>query len=210
MGVVGIERLPALAKQFPIEIKPSSFYFLRHGQTPRNVLKIFQSYQEPLSEVGEEQALAAAAALAKLPLPPRTIFCSDATRTMQTAEPCAKTLDVTPTFTPLLKERHFGDLVGTSSASIDWDCKPAGGETLDQFVERTRNGLDLALNNGHDDPVLIVAHGGNLFVLAYLLNIPLDYKLFGNALPLYVSRAEDGKWTAEPLLAASTDGPNLA
>jgi len=206
---LNIDKLVAYAQTKPLQLKPSRFYFLRHGQTPRNALKIFQTYEEPLSELGEKQAAEAAAALSRAPVPVKTIVVSDAKRTLQTAEPVAAALGLTPLPTPRLRERHFGDLHGTSSAQIDWDCKPANGETLTEFVDRSRAAFEEALNAGHEDPVLIVAHGGNLLVLASLLHMRVDYKLFANALPLYFTR-EGEHWTAEPLFAPSNDGPNLA
>jgi probable phosphoglycerate mutase len=202
---LGLDKVAAYASSQPLSVKPDRFYFLRHGQTPKNALHIFQSYSEPLSELGIRQAADAADALRNPPVPVKTICVSDATRTLQTAAPVATTLGITPHATPNLRERHFGDLMGTSSAQIDWDCKPANGETLTQFVDRTRAAFDEALNAGHEDPVLIVAHGGNLLVLASLLSVTVDYKLFGNALPLYFTR-KDGKWSAEPLSAPTGEG----
>lgn len=208
---VNVDKLIAYAQSLPpLELKPDSFYFLRHGQTPRNALKIFQTYAEPLSEVGIKQAALAAKTLSSNPPEPvRTICVSDATRTLQTAAPIAESLGLSPIPTPALKERHFGDLWGTSSASIDWDCAPANGETLTQFVDRTRTGVLQALNSGHDNAVLIVAHGGNLLVLASMLRVPIDTSLFGNALPIYFSR-EGGTWSARPLQAPADGELNLA
>lgn len=194
---LGHERVAALARARGVRIEQSVFYFLRHGQTPRNALKIFQAYDEPLSDVGQEQARVAAAALADEPV--RAIYVSDAKRTLQTSEPSARTLGLRPTPTPLLKERHFGALVGTSSATIDWDCRPEGGETLEQFVDRSLAGVEYALNHP-DEPTLIVAHGGNLLVLVNALGIPLDRSKFSNALPLKFTRVEE-QWHITPLLA---------
>lgn len=209
MSGTNIDKLEAYAQSLPpIQLTPTSFYFLRHGQTPGNALKVFQTYAEPLSEVGIQQALDAAEALTTAPEAVRTIVVSDAARTLQTAAPVAKKLGLKTIQTAALRERHFGDLWGTSSANIDWDCSPANGETLKEFVERTRAGILQALN-GNEGPVLIVAHGGNLMVLASLLHIPLDTKMFGNALPIYFS-CDGEKWSARPLLAPQDASMNMA
>jgi probable phosphoglycerate mutase len=205
---LNIDKLVAYAKSQPLELKVDQFYFLRHGQTPCNAAKIFQTYAEPLSELGVKQASEAAEVLAHAPVPVKTICVSDATRTLQTAAPIAAALGITPLATPNLRERHFGDLHGTSSLQIDWDCKPANGETLTEFVDRTRAAIDGALSAGHEDPVLIVAHGGNLLVLASLLNMTVDYKMFGNALPLHFTRHGD-TWAATPLLPPTTSAGEL-
>lgn len=193
----GLERLIELASARPLQPRCDQFYFLRHGQTPRNALRIFQSYDEPLSELGEQQAAAAAAVLAHEPI--RRIICSDARRALHTAQTVAARLRLEPLAQELLRERHFGALVGTSSADIDWDCAPEGGETLAQFVDRKREALQAALDA--EGPVLVVAHGGSLYVLAALLSVPVEAAILANAHPLHFTRGAQG-WQARSLSAA--------
>lgn len=195
----GLARLIELAAADPLQPACDTFYFLRHGQTPRNALRIFQSYDEPLSELGEQQAAAAATALAGEPI--RRIVCSDARRALHTAQTVAATLGLEPQLRQPLRERHFGALVGTSSADIDWDCSPEGGETLAQFVDRKRRALQEALSA--EGPVLIVAHGGSLYVLAALLNVPVEMSILANAHPLHFTRQAQ-RWQARSLVAADT------
>ncbi|RYF73669.1 MAG: histidine phosphatase family protein [Comamonadaceae bacterium] len=191
----GLARLIELAEATPLQPACDAFYFLRHGQTPRNALRIFQSYDEPLSELGEQQAAAAATALAREPI--RNIVCSDARRALHTAQTVAAALGLQPQLAQPLRERHFGALVGTSSADIDWDCAPEGGETLAQFVDRKRQALQAALEV--EGPVLIVAHGGSLYVLAALLGVPVSMSIMANAHPLHFTRQADG-WHARSLM----------
>ncbi|RYF80856.1 MAG: histidine phosphatase family protein [Comamonadaceae bacterium] len=198
----GLARLIELAAAEPLQPPCDEFYFLRHGQTPRNALRIFQSYDEPLSDLGEQQAAAAAAALAGEPI--RCIVSSDARRALHTAHTVAATLGLEPTLHAPLRERHFGALVGTSSADIDWDCAPEGGETLAQFVDRKRQALQAALAT--QGPVLIVAHGGSLYVLAALLNVPVDLSIMANAHPLHFTRQANG-WQARSLMAPGACAP---
>ena len=204
----GLERLIELAAAAPLQPACDQFYFLRHGQTPRNALRIFQSYDEPLSELGEQQAIAAAAVLAREPI--RRIVCSDARRALHTAQTVASALKLAPLAEQFLRERHFGALVGTSSADIDWDCAPEGGETLAQFVDRKRDALQAALDG--DGPVLVVAHGGSLYVLAALLGVPVELSIMANAHPLHFTRGAHG-WQARSLSAvdaATAAGSALA
>ncbi|WP_234191936.1 histidine phosphatase family protein [Pseudacidovorax sp. NFM-22] len=196
----GLAQLIELAAAVPLAPAVDHFYFLRHGQTPRNALRIFQSYDEPLSDLGLQQAALAAAVLANEPI--RSIVCSDARRAFDTAHTVAAPLKLTPVAREVLRERHFGCLVGTSSVDIDWACAPEGGETLAQFVDRKRAALDAALQE--PAPVLIVAHGGTLYVLAALLDVPVDAAVLGNAQPLRFDRAADGRWGVRALQA--TDG----
>jgi len=204
----GLERLAAIAGPLALSPASDSFYFLRHGQTARNALRIFQSPDEPLDSTGEAQADAAAPFLAEQGL--ASMVCSDTVRTRQTAERVARHVGVQPVFTPALRERNFGALIGTSSANLDWDCAPEGGETLDEFVLRVHAALQDAL--AQRAPVLVVAHGGTLHVLAALLRVESSPTLLANARPLRFER-RGSQWSPTllgPLGEAASTGPNLA
>jgi glucosyl-3-phosphoglycerate phosphatase len=196
----GLDQLFAIASNQTLDTACERFYFLRHGQTPRNALRIFQAPDEPLSALGIEQAHAAAALLAHEPL--AAIVSSNMARAWQTAgivaaRPELARLTVLPHAG--LRERNFGVLNGSSSANIDWACSPEGGETLEAFVSRTRLGLAFALT--HASPTLVVAHGGTIYVLMALLKLELHLHLLGNAQPLLFQRrdGQGGDWTVTPL-----------
>jgi broad specificity phosphatase PhoE len=202
----GFDELVRLASAQPIAPACDHFYFLRHGQTGRNASRIFQDVDEPLSEIGLQQAARAAERLAGEPI--RTVVCSDARRAYVTAQTVATGLGLVPEARDDLRERHFGALIGTSSAALDWACSPEGGETLAQFVERKRAALTLALQ-AQPAPVLVVAHGGTLYVLAALLGVTIEPDVLGNAQPLKFQR--DGTaWRIEPLSARTHDAASLA
>nr|WP_145552554.1 histidine phosphatase family protein [Variovorax boronicumulans] len=209
----GLERLPALcaAAGYRLPEGLQRFYFLRHGQTARNALRIFQSIDEPLNDTGLAQAEQAAALLAEelAGSDGVHIVCSDAPRALTTARTVARQLAREARLHAGLRERHFGALIGSSSANIDWDCAPEGGETLDQFVHRTLAALAEAV--AHPAPVVVVAHGGTLHVLACALGVVLDPVLLANATPLRFDRAGTG-WTVTRLGTATVAdaAPNLA
>lgn len=208
----GLERLPALcAAGCEIPAYVERFYFLRHGQTARNALRVFQSVEEPLNATGLAQAEQAAQVLAAelAGEPVVHIVCSDAPRAHTTAQAVARQLQLTPNPRAGLRERHFGALIGSSSADIDWDCAPEGGETLDQFVARTLAALSEAV--AHPAPVLVVAHGGTLHVLATALGVPTAPALLANAQPLRFDRTAQGwRVTALGQVAAASEAVNLA
>ncbi len=52
----GLGELIRIAEAQPLSPACDHFYFLRHGQTGRNALRIFQAVDEPLSELGLQQA----------------------------------------------------------------------------------------------------------------------------------------------------------
>ncbi|VWX62813.1 putative phosphoglycerate mutase [Burkholderiales bacterium 8X] len=192
LRIVGERRLAAAC---------DTFYFLRHGQTERNALRIFQSVDEPLSALGETQADRAAELLARERL--GSIVCSDIRRAMETARRVAARHDLAPQPSEGLRERDFGALIGTSSAAIDWACEPENGETLARFIDRKIIALEDALRE--PGPVLVVAHGGSLYVLAAALGIEIDRNSLANALPLRFERVGP-TWRMTPLLR-ELEGP---
>ena len=201
----GFDALVRLAAAEPIAPDCDHFYFLRHGQTGRNASRIFQAVDEPLSELGRQQARLAAERLTGEPI--RTLVCSDAHRALETAHAVAASLHIVPLPREDLRERHFGALIGTSSVDLDWNCAPEGGETLKQFVDRKRAALRLAL--AQPAPVLLVAHGGTLYVLAALLGVPVDVGIMGNAQPLRFERSGP-TWSVRALSQAVDGGSAIA
>ncbi len=203
----GLARLRELAAAFTLELPCDSFLFLRHGQTTRNLQRIFQGPEEPLSAHGIGQAQVAAALLAEQAV--ASVVCSDMPRAIMTARIVLQARTDTPVpklrEQASLRERNFGVLIGNSSRALDWDCAPDKGETLEQFIDRTRRALVAALADAA--PVLVVAHGGTLHVLAALLRVPTDDSLLANARPLRFSRmgGDATGWTVQPL----GDAPDL-
>jgi len=57
--------------------------------------------------------------------------------------------------------------------------------------------------------VLIVAHGGTLYVLAALLGVPVDLGVLGNAQPLRFEQSGT-TWRLKPLLQQVDGGAALA
>ncbi len=204
-GPRGLDQLMRLGAALPLAPGCERFYFLRHGQTERNARRIFQAPTEPLNATGMEQARQAAGVLAGEPI--ATIVCSDILRALDTAIEVASRHGLDPVPHAGLRERNFGALIGSSSVGIDWACAPDGGETLETFVDRSRAGLAYAL--AHTGPVLVVAHGGSLYVLAAVLGVVLTDAFLGNAQPLRFDRRA-GAWRATPLAAADGGAANLA
>ncbi|MDM0023240.1 histidine phosphatase family protein [Variovorax saccharolyticus] len=201
----GLLQLATLAAARPLSPACDHFYFLRHGQTECNARRIFQAADEPLSALGLQQAARAAELLAGEPI--QSIVSSNVHRALTTAHTVSAPHRIAPLVHEGLRERHFGALIGTSSANIDWACAPEGGETLPEFVERKRAALEAAL--AQPAPVLVVAHGGSLYVLAALLGVPVDMDLLGNAQPLRFER-EGGAWRITPLLQQVDGGAAIA
>lgn len=173
------------------ETRAQRFIFLRHGETRGNHQRIFQHAEIELNDTGLAQATQAASLLAGAGV--RRILASTMQRAWQTAEIAGTILGVRPTQEPRLRERWFGDLVGTSSADLDWSFDPPNGERLADFAARTRDALTACLSSS--DPTLLVAHGGTLYVIAYSLGVSLRQDMASNATPLVFERRQ-GRWSA--------------
>ena len=114
-------------------------------------------------------------------------------RAWQTAQTVAETVCAPVIPEPRLRERWFGDLIGTSSMDLDWRNEPPNGESLPDFVARTQDGISDALNT--EAFTMLVAHGGPLYVLVFSLGAELLEQHVANATPLlfeYESAA--GHW----------------
>jgi len=86
-------------------------YLVRHGQSAGNAEGRFGGHSAtPLSDLGIEQARLTAEALAKEGI--SAIYSSDLHRTLQTAEPLSRLIDLPIVGTPAFRERHVGVLEG--------------------------------------------------------------------------------------------------
>lgn len=189
MSDLNIEALFALAAAPPLECAVDHFYFCRHGQTEGNFTRIYQAPDIPLNETGRAQAAKAGDKLATVEF--REIFCSDYRRAHETGMTIAEITGKPLTLHEGLRERFFGDFIGTSSVNLDWAAHPPNGESLEEFVERTKAGLTEILSVPGDPP-LIVAHGGTLRVLVAALGAAVDEPARQNATPMSVERRADG------------------
>jgi probable phosphoglycerate mutase len=137
---------------------------VRHGQSEWNADGRWQGQADPpLSELGEEQAVAAARALGMVD----AIYASDLVRAHHTAELVAAQIGSDVVVAPNLRERNAGEWEGRTRAEIDagWPGylesgkRPAGYEPDDSVLERVLTALE-AIAGAHEGDVLVVTHGG--------------------------------------------------
>ena len=183
----------------------TSFFFVRHGETDGNHAKIFQTAEQPLNARG--LAAGATAARSRSGRASRADHGQHHAPRLATAEIISAPHKLTPQPMDGLRERWFGDLVGTPSGDHDWRDLPPNGETLAYFVERTQRGLREALTPR--EPTALVAHGGTLYVLAASLGLELDNDDYANATPLLVARSGSG-WKVTRLAASTGSGDNIS
>ncbi|UXA16414.1 glucosyl-3-phosphoglycerate phosphatase [Mycobacterium sp. SMC-4] len=165
---------------------------LRHGQTEYNAGSRMQGQLDTeLSDLGRDQAIAAAESLAKRQ--PLLIVSSDLRRALDTAVALGDRSGLPVGIDTRLRETHLGDWQGMTHLEVDaaapgarlaWreDARwaPHGGESR---VDVAARGVPLVrelvagqIEWGRDDrPVILVAHGGLIAALtAALLDLPVD------------------------------------
>ncbi|MFH1603804.1 MAG: histidine phosphatase family protein, partial [Pseudomonadota bacterium] len=165
----GLDAVRQIAAAQLLQPRARRFIFLRHGETEGNARRVYQPPEIALNQRGQEQARLAAEYLRGHAV--ERILASDMRRAWQTAQAAAAMVGAPVIAEPRLRERWFGDLIGTSSMDLDWRNEPPNGELLRDFVVRTRAGLMDALDT--DASTLLVAHGGSLYVLVFSLGADL-------------------------------------
>ncbi len=171
---------------------------LRHGQTEYNAGSRMQGQLDTeLSELGRDQAVAAAELLAKRQ--PLLIVSSDLRRALDTAVVLGERSGLPVLVDTRLRETHLGDWQGMTHLEVDamapgarlaWrdDARwaPHGGESrvdvaarsmplvAELVAEQTEWGREWGIDEP-ERPVILVAHGGLIAALtAALLGLPVD------------------------------------
>ena len=153
-------------------------YLVRHGQKQEGQNRFSRGQYDPhLTSLGEQQADLAGRRLAGLPL--QAIFCSDLTRTIQTAEIINQHLRLPLSQRPELREIHLGDWEGVALEKLadeqdacflawqdhTWDLPYPNGESGADVLDRMRS-LLAEIIKANLEHVLLVTHGGVIRVLA--------------------------------------------
>jgi probable phosphoglycerate mutase len=172
------------------------FYFLRHGETETNVQRLVAgSLDTELTEVGRQQAIAAAGVLCKEAI--TGVYSSPLRRARDTALPVAERLGLPIIVIPELAERTWGVLEGKPRGSRVRGVTPEGAESSRAFAER----ILTALSKIDTDAPLIVGHSGVFRVLCRTLDIPETEAPIANALPLQFDPVHETVWKLKQLVA---------
>ena len=167
---------------------------LRHGQPEYNAGSRMQGQLDTeLSDLGREQAAAAAEVLAKRQ--PVLIVSSDLQRALDTANALGERSGLPVLVDERLRETHLGDWQGLTHLEVDaaapgarlaWRDNarwaPHGGESRVDVAARSMPLVaELIVQQGEwgldepDRPMVLVAHGGLIAALtAALLGLPVD------------------------------------
>ena len=154
----------------PAQGEPTVTALLRHGQTPMSVQKRYAGRTDaPLTEVGVQQAAAAAKRLASAGL--GVIVTSPLLRTVQTAQAVAAVTGAAVITDDGFRETDFGAWEGLTFAEVrerwpaeisawlaDPEVAPPGGESFTDVSGRVTAALDRVLAARAGQTVLIVSH----------------------------------------------------
>jgi ribonuclease H / adenosylcobalamin/alpha-ribazole phosphatase len=154
----------------PAQGEPTVTLLLRHGQTPLSVQKRYAGVSDvPLTEIGVDQAAAAAKRLASAGI--GAIVSSPLQRAVRTAEEVAAVTGVPVLTDEGLRETDFGAWEGLTFAEVrerwpaemrSWLADPAvappGGESFVEVNTRVTAALQRVLTSQARQNVLIVSH----------------------------------------------------
>lgn len=192
-------------------------YFIRHGETLWNTLRIFQgTSNSPLTKKGENQALSLGKRLKEVDF--TTFYSSPLGRTIQTSELILKDRDLDINFIDEFKEISLGDMEGVPRDEFiakypqefedffnnprHYDPTPFKGETFHNLLDRVKAGLKkITENHKKDDVVAVVSHGMTLNAILMVVNNLSFEEASELGVPkntsLTVVDYNDGKYTME-------------
>lgn len=166
-------------------------YFIRHGETVWNTLKIFQgSSNSPLTEKGREQAKKLGEKLKDTEF--SNFYSSPLGRTIETSKLIIGDRDIKIEFIDEFKEISVGRMEGVPREEFerefpgqfhnfffnpkDYDPAPYGGESFPQLIERVERGLKkITENHKKNDVVVVITHGMTLkAIFKVIKNISLE------------------------------------
>ena len=180
----------------PLPLFEGAFIFLRHGETETNRLGLTTGMTDvALNEAGRQQARAAAAMLVGLGVD--AIYSSPLQRSLATAHCVAEALVLAVVTIAEFAERNWGAQEGRPRTKRDRAGRPQGGESLEEFTQRTLAGLAKIPRRRLP---LIVAHSGTFRVICAQLKIEAEAQL-ANCCPMRFQRpnAPGAAWTVAAL-----------
>ena len=145
---------------FSQEIKTTTFYVVRHGQTDWNIQKKMQGHVDiPLNETGRAEAASLAVELKDIPF--SMCFSSDLQRASETASIITAMSSLPLKTDKRLRERDFGPWEGClHSEYTSNDGKQEGVESNEAMQERIFQILEQAADQYMGSDILIVTHSG--------------------------------------------------
>ena len=146
---------------------------VRHGETMANKTQLVLGTSDvPLTELGRDQAKAAAQKISLMEPSPTILFSSPYQRAKETAGYISNVIGLNPIFIDGLKEMNSGEMEGIKASEMDdkypeymknWrrdhsTARPPGGETLEEVHSRAWKSILNIFNEYDESLVVVVAH----------------------------------------------------
>jgi probable phosphoglycerate mutase len=197
---------------------------VRHGQATHHIDGTTGGWTDSvLTELGERQVQLLADRLQQeLQDIPLRLVSSDLQRARQTASPIAEALDLTPEFTPALREYNNGQAAGLSREDAEQLRTPLNGDALNwrpfpdaetwrEFYERVTQYLERRLST-EQVPCLLVSHIGTINnIILWWMQVDVDRKrpwIAFEVAPASLTILRHNRY-AEPMLGLLNDTAHL-
>ena len=160
-------------------------YFVRHGETVWNTLKIFQGRSNsPLTELGIEQAKKLSKHLESIDF--KKVYSSPQERALQTTKLLLgnRNIDIIPI--DEFQEINMGKVEGIPreefeknypieyhnfwNNAVEYNPTAYNGESYDEILDRVRIGLNKLIQENNDGNILVISHGVTLKALFNIIN----------------------------------------
>lgn len=167
-----------------MKIKHTDIHLMRHGE-PEGGRKFRGALDDPLSKTGWQQMRSAVAERGGWD----RIVSSPLLRCQRFAEELAGQRELDWSIDEDLREMHFGEWEGRTGEELMravpdqivpfWknpaENPPPGGETMQDFRERTLRAWSAVIENHREQSILVVCHGGVIrMLLSQALEMPLN------------------------------------
>lgn len=160
-------------------------YFVRHGETVWNTLKIFQGRSNsPLTELGIEQAKKLSKALENIDF--KKVYSSPQERALQTTKLLLGNRDMNIIPIDEFQEINMGKVEGIPREEFEknypieyhnfwnnaekYDPTAYNGESYEEVLDRVRVGLNKLIQENSDGNILVISHGVTLKALFNIIN----------------------------------------
>ena len=192
-------------------------YFIRHGETLWNTMKIFQGTSDsPLTEKGKNQAIKLGIRLKDIPF--SNFYSSPMGRTIETSNLVLNGRDIKIKFLDEFKEISVGKMEGVKREVFEktypkqyhdfffnpgeYDPTKYDGETYENLIKRVEKGLKKITEKHNDNEIVaVVSHGVTLKAVFKIINNLSFEGLGGCPVPKNTSLSivdyKDGKYTVE-------------
>lgn len=160
-------------------------YFVRHGETVWNTLKIFQGRSNsPLTKLGIEQAKKLSQYLKDIDF--KKVYSSPQDRALQTTKLLLGDKNMEITTIDEFQEINMGKVEGIPreefeknypieyhnfwNNAMDYNPRAYNGESYEEILDRVKLGLEKLIKENNNGNILVISHGVTLKAIFNIIN----------------------------------------